>query len=239
MWIEKYKNDPRAQACAAIAHGDMALLDTVLLTNGKAATAPIRGPIEGHPTTALIQASIAGDSASVERLLKAGADPNDKAATYSYTPLGWAVTAQSVTSVRLLMDYGAKPDYNEDLQDIAVKSAQRMSQSRLLEFLIETFAPSGEALVGAIDRHNVEWVELILEAGADPNEISVRACGRPLLAALKAPGDDRPSSIGQQMVRALAKHGADLNEPIGVQQKNNPTPLEAAFELPRTGRSSP
>ena len=230
-WIEKYKNDPRAQACTAVVDGDMALLDAVLLTNGKAATAPIPGPIEEHPTSALIQAAGAGDSASVERLLKAGADPNDKAGTYSRTPLGWGVAAQNLTSVRLLVDHGAKPDEKEDLLDLAVKSAQRMSQGHLLGFLLEKIPPSSEALVGAIERHNVEWVEQMLEAGADPNEISIRAAGRPLLAALNVPGDERPISIGQQMVRLLAKHGADLCEPIGVRTRNNPTPLEAAVEV--------
>ena len=230
-WIEKYKNDPRAQACTAVVDGDMALLDAVLLTNGKAATAPIPGPIDQHPTSALIQAASAGDSASVERLLKAGADPNDKAGTYSYTPLGWSVAAQNLTSVRLLVDHGAKPDENENLLDLAVESAQRMSQGHLLGFLLEKFRPSSEALVGAIERQNVEWVELMLEAGADPNELSIRAGGRPLLAALKVAGDERPASIGQQIVRALVKHGADLHEPIGVRTKNNPLPLEAAVEV--------
>ena len=230
-WVEKYKHDPRAQACMAVSDGDMELLDAVLLTNGKAATGPIPGPSEERPTSALIQAAAAGDSASVERLLKAGADPNDKARTHGYTPLGWSIAAQNLTSVRLLMVYGATRDEGEDMLDIAVKTARHMSHSHLLGFLIKKFRPSTEALVGAIERQNVEWVELMLEAGADPNEFSIRAGGRPLLAALKVAGDERPASIGQQMVRALVKHGADLHKPIGVRTKNNPMALEAAVEV--------
>ena len=209
----------------------MALLDAVLLTNGKAATAPIPGPSEERPTSALIQAAAAGDSASVERLLKAGADPDDKAGTHAYTPLGWCIAAQNLTSVRLLMEHGATRDESEDLLDIAVKTARHMSHSHLLGFLLEKFPPSTEALVGAIQRHNVEWVEQMLEAGVDPNAISIQAAGRPLLAALNVTGDERPVSIGQQMVRSLAKHGADLRQPIGVRTTNNPTPLEAAVEV--------
>ena len=233
-WMAKYKDDPRAQACAAVADGDMELLDAVLAVNGKPATAAIESPTEGHTTSALIQAASGGDSAAVERLLNADADPNDRAGTHAYTPIGWAATTHSLSSVRLLMAHGGRPDTHEDLVYIVLTSGQQTNYThidQLLRFLLEHFEPTTEALASAIERSHVEWVEQLLEAGADPNEISIRTCGRPLLAALKSPGSEASTSTGQRLLRALVKHGAKLDEPVGVREKNNPTPLEAAVEV--------
>ena len=230
-WFEQHEDDPRAHACAAVDNGDLARLDAVLTAHGKTAVGTLPGPVQGNDTSPLIRAAIAGDSASAERLLKAGADPNDDTGEHSHSALGWAVVANSLSCVRLLLDHGATPRDDEDLPDIAVRYAPDFTTNRLLDFLARSFPASSETLAAAIKRHKPEWAETLLEAGADPNEYSMRAGGRAMLAALKAPGDDRPDSVGPRLVSALVRHGARLDEPIGPGETNNPVPLDAAVEL--------
>ena len=60
-----------------------------------------------HPMTALAQAATQGDTWSVALLLKAGAEPDRMAGTgATETPTVWAIKANSIGCVRLLLGAG-------------------------------------------------------------------------------------------------------------------------------------
>lgn len=92
----------------------------------------------------LLRALQAGDLPKAEAALNAGANPNLVLADGSL-PLAWAVDAQDISLVRLLLARGAKPDY-------------KASES-------ESFSP----LVVACTRGDATIVNALLDAGAKVN----------------------------------------------------------------------
>ena len=99
-WLGTDAGTPAGVAWQAVCDGDIELLDRVLADHGSAALKTAQGPI-GHPVTALAAAAKRGDSAAVERLLKAGADPNVAACGHmTQSPVAWAIKACSLTTIR-------------------------------------------------------------------------------------------------------------------------------------------
>ena len=62
-------------------------------------------------TTPVIDAARAGNVAELERLLAAGADPNQPAGVNNWPPLMHAIHKGQTESVRVLLKHGAKVDY--------------------------------------------------------------------------------------------------------------------------------
>ena len=78
------------------------LAGAAMLFAGLIACTPIGG------TTPLIDAARAGDTAAMEMLLKAGANPDQPAGVNNWTPLLHAIHKGRRESVRVLIQYGAK-----------------------------------------------------------------------------------------------------------------------------------
>jgi uncharacterized protein len=107
-----------------------------------AATAAVDTPND-YGITPLLQASRTGDSAMVELLLRAGANPS-KAHPEGETPLMAAARSGSVPAVRLLLARG-----------VDVNAAEKFQQTT--------------ALMWAAGEGHIDVVDLLLEAGAEPN----------------------------------------------------------------------
>jgi len=93
--------------------------------------------------TALLQASRVGDSAMVDLLLRSGASPS-KAHPEGETPLMAASRSGSVPAVRLLLTRGVDVNHAESFQQTT-------------------------ALMWAAAEGHIDVVDVLLEAGADPN----------------------------------------------------------------------
>ena len=225
-------NTPTGQAWRAVQNGDVKTLDSVLSTYGKDALGTAKGLI-GHHVTALTAAARNGDSASIERLLKHGADPNVAASGHIiFSPIAWAIKSQNLTAVRLLLNADAKPYTaadgadTEDLYDLAVISGDPISKpgNAILELLLETRKPAptdlADTLHRAVERHAAQWVGMLADFHAEPNHVCKRTGTRAMAAAL-AIGHIEPNpmrwdsydrdKIGPRVLRALLKAGADPN----------------------------
>ena len=239
-WLGTDAGTPAGVAWQAVCDGDIERLDRVLADHGSTALKTAQGPI-GHPVTALAAAAKQGDSAAVERLLKAGADPSVPACGHmTQSPVAWAIRACSLTTIRLLLNAGAKPTDDENLQDIAVLSLDPGDEPHnyLLAELLKTMVGSTDAMHRAVERLSPQWTGQLVEGGGDPNALCDRAGTRPLAVALKQHAHAESwnwrsfnsSATGPRLVQTLLNAGADPNAPLGMPTRFNPTPLIAAVE---------
>lgn len=100
------------------------------------------GCTDPRTTTPVIDAARAGDTSELERLLSAGADPNQRAGVNNWTPLMHAIHKDQTESVRVLLRHGA--DVNAPM------------------------AHHSNALIMAAGYGYAQIVRLLLDAGADP-----------------------------------------------------------------------
>jgi ankyrin repeat protein len=180
-----------------------------------------------------------GNAAIVDELLKAGADPN--LTTTGEPPIMLAARAGSADAVKLLAAYGANVNAREGLRGQtalmwAVAEAHPTVARVLVELGAEVSARSrgGEpsvdfvtsryieppkegftALLFAARNGNLESVRLLLDAGADPNEIAPGG-STALLVAI--------NNYHYETASLLVDYGADVN---GA-DKGGRTPLHAA-----------
>ena len=239
-WLGTDAGTPAGLAWHAVYDGDIEGLDRVIADHGSAALKTAQGPI-GHRVTALAEAAKRGDSAAVERLLKAGADPNVAACGHmTQSPVAWAIMACSLTTTRLLLNAGAEPTDDEDLQDIAVLALDPVVEPHnyLLAELLKTMDGSTNAMHRAVERLSPQWTAQLVEKGTDPNTLCNRTDTRPLAVAPKQHAHAEAWSwqsfnagaTGPRLVQTLLNGGADPNAPLGVPSRFNPTPLIAAVE---------
>jgi ankyrin repeat protein len=121
--------------------------------------ATMAGSAENNLQHKLLRALQAGDPLKAKVALTAGANPNLPLADGSL-PLAWAVDAQSIPLVQLLLEQGAKPDvHSSDSQSSSLLSSSSLSFSSL------NFSP----LVVACSRGDAAIVEALLDAGAKVN----------------------------------------------------------------------
>ena len=140
--------------------------------------------------TPLLEASRSGNAAMVDLLLRAGADPK-KAHPEGETPLLSAARAGSVPTVRLLLARGADVNHAEKFQQTT-------------------------ALMWASAEGHLDVVDLLLEAGADPNRR-----GHISSLTTRHNGDHPTGGFtalmfaarngNEAMVRKLVSRGADIN----------------------------
>ena len=140
-----------------------------------------------------------------------------------------------LSSVRMLLEAGARQAGNEDVQDTAVYSTDPVTDSKhpILAILLEKMKPSTEALCRAIERKAPRWAEQLTRAGADPNAWSRRTETAPLLDALSAPGSADAGTLGPRLLKMLLDAGADPERPLFNEGGTNypgPTPLAWAVE---------
>ena len=185
-------------------------------------------PVSSLPP--LLRAVWDGNLAEVQRLLAAGADP-DQAVPRLGTPLILAATQGYGEVVEALLAAGADPALAEtagerplDLQRTPLGAAARQGDLEVVRRLLAAgspvdLAPRGDAtpLMNAAERGHRAVVEALLGAGADPKAI-ILGDGTPLIAAARG-GDPT-------VVRRLLDTGVDPD----VYVPGDETALQQAIE---------
>jgi ankyrin repeat protein len=120
--------------------------------------------------TPLVYACSKGmDAAVVEAMLLYGSDVNAKSGG-GYTPLEASCRYGRPALTSLYLKYGADPD----LKGTTLPIVMAVGNAECLSYLLQhdVSVPKDKSILGhAIQSHNVESVSLLLEAGADANEI--------------------------------------------------------------------
>ncbi len=92
---------------------------------------------EGTP---LVEATINGDVAEVEKLLDEGADPNEQAEEYGSTALIVAADNDQVQVAKVLLERGADPNLADSYDYTALMAAVYMESTDMVELLIKAGA---------------------------------------------------------------------------------------------------
>jgi ankyrin repeat protein len=155
---------------------------------------------------ALLDAVRSDDRASVERLLKAGADPNEREQDGA-TPLSWAATRANTAIAALLLKAGANPNLTNELGlsplAIAIANGAADLAGRLLESGADpnVARENGETpLMTAARMGRVDVMKLLLARGANVNVRDKKFGQTALMWAAGQP----------EAVRLLVDKGADL-----------------------------
>jgi uncharacterized protein len=200
---------------AASHYGDIDILK--LLINAGATVNPSLSPKLSCP---LALASRSGHEAIVRHLLDAGADVNGEPRGDMPTPIGMAALGGHGQIVRMLLEAGAdaKLDYAEGMPTPLCLAAAygHIETARVLiaagvdlnyrRGSLHHRTPLQSAVYG---HHSLEMVQILLEAGADPN-----AWDR------NYPDEGPPLAIANEkgykdVARLLIHHGADLDVQLG------------------------
>jgi ankyrin repeat protein len=128
----------------------------------------------------LLSAILFGDSQSVERLLKDGADPNETG-PLGTTPLMWAVP--DLEKVRILLAHGANVNSKSETDRTALLVASSYPGTvSLLKLLLDHDADlhaqdkaGATALSLAVRSADIDVVRFLVERGLDPNALTVGA----------------------------------------------------------------
>ena len=178
-------------------------------------------------TEQLIRAAEAGDTPTVQRLLKEGADINGRDAQ-GRTPVMAATHGNRVDTVRALIQAGADINIRDNRMDNPFLYAGAEGLLEILKLAIDAKADTrltnrfgGTALIPAAERGHVEIVnELLTRTDVDVNHVNNLGWTALLEAIVLSNGGEKH----QQIVQLLVDHGADINIP----DKNGVTPLEHA-----------
>lgn len=207
----------------ACANGNAAMIELLL----DAGADPNLSEPDGR--TPLMVASKTGKSEAVRTLLTRGARVDDKEHAQAQTALMWAAAEGHADVVRQLVRAGAQLEAKSKGGFTALHFAARQGKIDVLRALIELGAgvnggigsdgdgPSALAL--AVTNLHFELGAVLLQAGADPNYTWQ---GRTVLHILTwvsrlgiGTNDPVPEGSGNlsrlDLLRELAKHGADLN----------------------------
>ncbi len=177
----------------------------------------------------------------VEFLLSRGADPNcesDNGQNHDMNPLSHAWTDETVyrsdpeasksyaTIGRMLLSYGARPEWSGDFKETAVDLEKIRSFEDVPPLVhpalpenVKPLSSADGALFAACDRLDESGVERALAAGANPNARNpAYDYGTPLLAAVKAASDfdcscddAERSRDAIRIAKRLLSAGADPN----------------------------
>lgn len=165
---------------------------------------------ENHLQGKLLRALQAGDYPKAKTALKAGANPNVPLADGSL-PLAWAVDAQNIALVTLLLEQGAKPDVDvgksESFSPLIV--ACNRGDNAIIDALLDTGAKVNRNTASGISplalcagNASVPVVKRMLELGA-PLEVADETGQTPLMWA---------AAKGQvETIQYLIQQGADVN----------------------------
>ena len=155
----------------------------------------------------LVDAAQSGDAAAVVAGLRAGADPNTKAADGT-TALHWAAHNDNAELVAQLLDAGADPNVANDYGATPLTEAAVVGNVAVVERLVkggaDVNAPGkdGQTPLMVLARGNgVEAARVLLEHGADVN---AKESWREQTALVWAAAQQQPG-----MVKLLLEHGAD------------------------------
>ncbi|XP_076276577.1 ankyrin repeat domain 61 water witch [Lasioglossum baleicum] len=177
--------------------------------------------------TAILAASLSGNVACLEHLIKTGADVNSRNPINFYTPLHFAIHRNCVDAARVLLDNGAKPItclYQEIVEPV-LHSAIRAGAVEIAKLLLDRGASVVEKNhMGETPLHvacfvqSIECVQLLLDApGTNVNAVD-RAHRTPLHFAVMT------THSSAKLVDVLLKHGALVN----AADRTGFTPLHVA-----------
>ena len=183
-WLGTHANTPSGHAWGAVLLADYDELGETLERYGKQATEAVHGAL-GHPVTALTAGAVRGDTRAVTMLLDAGAAPEEKGSGHQIaSPLAWAIEADSLGCVRLLLaalrQAGISQPEDEDWSDMAVVHHDYIAHPDpdILRALLEHGAKG--ALCRSVSHGLRQVVELLLDHDADPNGRDERTGETPL-----------------------------------------------------------
>jgi ankyrin repeat protein len=167
--------------------------------------------------TVLMMAARTGDVATMRLLLDRGADVDAKETLRGTTALMWAASQRHSAAVKLLVERGASVAAVTDpaWQDRPVRYAKatdpRPSQGRNQDLVVSQVGPRSTraregggltALIFAVRENDLESVKILLEAGADVNQVT-RYGWSPLLVATQ--------NRNYQLASYLLDRGANPN----------------------------
>jgi uncharacterized protein len=227
----RYGMTPLHLACA---NGNASIVESLL----KAGADPNTALPEGE--TVLMAAARAGSTGAVKALLDHGADIHAKESWRGQTALMWAAAEGNSEVIRLLVARGADKGVRSNGGFTAFLFAVREGKLSAVKTLLELGANLNESLPGrrrggaqagtepepgpnafllASENAHYEVANFLLDAGADPNAAPQgwTALHQVTWIRKSGTGDNNPSPPGSgnmsslEFVRALAKHGANLN----------------------------
>ena len=178
-------------------------------------------------TEQLIRAAEAGDTPTVQRLLKEGADINGRDAQ-GRTPVMAATHDNRVETVRALIQAGADVNIRDNRLDNPFLYAGAEVLLEILRLTIDAKADTkltnrygGTALIPAAERGHVEIVnELLTRTHVDVNHVNNLGWTALLEAIVLSNGGERH----QRIVQLLVDHGANIN----IADKDGVTSLKHA-----------
>ena len=202
-----------AQATALMWAADNLEKTRLLLEHG----AEVNATSADGRTALLIAAGLPGNSAIVQALLEAGANPNPKGrAPGDTSPLREAASIGDVASMRLLIAKGANVRH---AAAGALTGALEVNCYECVELLTEGLSPTAytRALLQVAVASNFRQVKFALDHGANVNA----ADGDGRTALMYAANNDR---LPLETVRLLLERGADVN----AKNREGFTALDAA-----------
>ncbi|CAL7948258.1 unnamed protein product [Xylocopa violacea] len=176
---------------------------------------------------AILSASLSGNVACIQHLIKKGVDINYRNPINHYTPLHFAVLGNSPDAARVLLDNGAKPSTYlcQEVVEPVLHCAIRAGAVEIVKLLLERGASVVEKNhMGETPLHvacfvqSMKCVELLLDSpGTNVNAVD-RAHRTPLHFAVMT------THSSAKLVELLLKHGALMN----AADKTGFTPLHVA-----------
>ena len=182
-----------------------------------------------------------GDYESLEKALKAGADPNETN-RFGQTPLNHAIHNNHPKIVQLLLAHGADPNHHRNDGLSVLREAATKHSDACLKLLLRAGArPDSQALHIAGWLGHMNNMRLLLEAGGNPNDglhgaaqggridIVKYLLAKGAQAGVRSKTGDAPLHRaalqgGPKMVALLLQAGADPN----AQDNDGDTPLHQA-----------
>lgn len=194
-----------------------------------------------------------GDTAEVERVLRDGADPNERDRN-GETALNCAASGHHAETAMKLVDLGAKTTtfvapHRTELVDAAIASDDALLYSELVRRDLATTPATERELVGAVD-HNADHMITALVARGAPGDVGLRHAVvtnkvTPVKLLLDVPtpipaSGNETSLLSRaafndnaEIVAALLAHGADPNDGGQLNQ------LDAVLAFSAIDRASP
>jgi len=203
---------------------------------------PNMGLLSGE--TPLMQAARRGNLVIVRALLSAKADPNAKETNYGHTALMAAVSERHTPVIEELLRGGAEVDLGAISGFTPLMYAAQQEDATIARILLRAGANVNfaqpqfnmTALIIASAMVNVEVVDLLLDAGANPDAADFRSYN-PLLLVVRGGDvglDLRTKDDIVKVVKSLLAHGANPN--FRLEQRrgrgtNSEIPLQGATAL--------
>ena len=217
----RYGVTPLYLACE---NGSAAMVE-LLLKAGADANAALP---EGE--TVLMTAARTGNLDAVKSLVDRCANVNAKEGWRGQTALMWAAAEGNSSVIRFLLDRGADMSLRSNGGFTAFLFAIREGRIEAVKTLLEQGAslheslvvrgrPGPDAFMLAAENAHYELATFLLDQGADPNDAPQGWTALHLVTWIRKPGlgDNNPAPPGSgnmsslEFVRALARHGANLN----------------------------